>query len=140
MPVPVQIEVVADLYVVKDNLALVSKAQEGVEAQYFENLLKHSGFRKDELASLVGIDPKTVDNYRKSNKKFTRDSAEKLLQLHRLFAFGDELFGSTAEFVDWLSIPSPGLNNQTPVTLLHSVSGIMEVEKQLLRLAHGYAA
>ena len=136
----VLVEEVNDLFVMKDNLALVSKAQEGVEALYFENLLKHSGFRKDELAGLVGIDPKTVDNYRKSHKKFTRDSAEKLLKLHRLFAFGDELFGSTAEFVDWLSIPSPALNNQSPFNLLHSVSGIMEVEKQLLRLAHGYAA
>ncbi|RDC66539.1 type II RES/Xre toxin-antitoxin system antitoxin [Adhaeribacter pallidiroseus] len=131
---------VADLYVVQDDLALVGKAQEGIEAWYFENLLKHSGFRKNDLANLVGIDPKTVDNYRKSQKKFTRDAAEKLLKLHRLFALGDDLFGSTAEFTDWLAISSPGLNNQTPLSLLHSVSGIMEVEKQLLRLAHGYAA
>jgi len=136
----VQVEEIANLFVVKDDLALVNKAQEGVEAFYFENLLKHSGFRKDELAGLVGIDPKTVDNYRKSQKKFTRDSAEKLLKLHRLFAFGEELFGSTAEFMDWLAISSPGLNNQSPLALLHSVSGIMEVEKQLLRLAHGYVA
>lgn len=134
------IEIVADLLVVKDNLALISKAQEGVEVVYFENLLKHAGFRKNELADLLGIDPKTVDNYRKSHKNFTRDAAEKLLKLHRLFAFGDELFGSTAEFMDWLAIPSPGLNNKAPFALLHSVSGIMEVEKQLLRLAHGYAA
>ncbi|KAA5539265.1 type II RES/Xre toxin-antitoxin system antitoxin [Adhaeribacter rhizoryzae] len=131
---------VDDLFVVKDNLALVNKAQEGVDAIYFINLLRHSGLRKDELASLVGIDPKTVDNYRKSNKLFTRDSAEKLLQLHRLFSFGDELFGSTPEFMDWLGIPSPGLENKSPMELLHSISGIMEVEKQLMRLAHGYAA
>ncbi|PSR57111.1 hypothetical protein AHMF7605_28340 [Adhaeribacter arboris] len=134
------VEVVANLDVVKDDLALISKAQEGIEAWYFENLLKHSGFRKNELAQLIGIDAKTVDNYRKSQKKFTRDAAEKLLKLHRLFALGDELFGSTAEFMDWLAIPSPSLNNQSPLTLLPSVSGIMEVEKQLLRLAHGYAA
>ncbi len=134
------IKVVTDLFVVKDDLALISKAQEGVDVLYFENLLKHSGFRKNELAELVGIDPKTVDNYRKSHKNFTRDAAEKLLKLHRLFALGDELFGSTAEFMDWLAIPSPGLNNMAPLTLMHSVSGIMEVEKQLLRLAHGYAA
>jgi len=136
----IQVKEIDDLFVVQDDLALVSKAQEGVEASYFENLLKHSGFRKDELASLVGIDPKTVDNYRKSHKKFTRDAAEKLLKLHRLFAFGDELFGSTTEFVDWLAISSPALNNQRPMAVLHSVSGISEVEKQLLRLAHGYAA
>lgn len=133
------VEVIDDLYVVKDNLALVNKAQEGIAADYFVNLLKHSGLRKDELASLVGVDPKTIDNYRKLNKLFTRDSAEKLLQLHRLFAFGDELFGTTSEFMDWLAIPNPGLDNKSPMALLHSISGIMEVEKQLMRLAHGYA-
>lgn len=130
---------IADLVVLKDNLAVVSKAEEGVEPFYFGNLLRHAGLRKDELASLVGIDTKTVDNYRKSNKRFSGDSAEKLLSLHRLFAFGDELFGTTPEFMDWLAIPSPGLNNKSPMQLLHSISGIMEVEKQMMRIAHGYA-
>ncbi len=128
------------LLVIKDDLDLITKAGEGIEVLYFLNLLKHSGLRKETLADLIGIDPKTVDNYRKSHKKFIRDAAEKLLKLHRLFSLGDDLFGSTAEFIDWLAIPSPGLNNQKPLALLHSVSGITEVEKQLLRLAHGYAA
>lgn len=134
-----ELEEINGLFVEPDDLALVSKAQAGVTADYFYNLQKHTGFRKDELAGLVGIDPKTVDHYRKTQKKFTRDAAEKLLKLHRLFALGDELFGSTAEFMDWLAIASPGLNNNIPLALLHSVSGITEVEKQLLRLAHGYA-
>ena len=128
-----------DLLVVEGNLALVRKAQEGLEASYFFTLQRHTGFRKDELAGFVGIDPKTVDNYRNSKKKFKSDPAEKLLKLHRLFALGDELFGTTSEFMDWLEIPSPGLENKRPVELLHSISGISEVEKQLMRIAHGYA-
>jgi uncharacterized protein (DUF2384 family) len=52
---------------------------------------------------------------------------------------GDELFGSTPEFLDWLEIASPGLDNLRPIELLHSISGVSEVEKQLMRLAHGYA-
>lgn len=128
------------LVVIRDNLALVNRAREGVDPSYFLNLLKHSGFRKDELASLVGIDPKTVDNYRKSNRLFTHDAAEKLLTLHRLFALGDQLFGATSEFIDWLGIPSPGLGNKSPRELLHSISGMLEVEKQMMRIAHGYAA
>lgn len=128
-----------DLVVVEDNLLLVSKAQEGVEARYFVSLQKHAGFRKDELAGYMGLDPKTIDNYRNSRKKFKSDAAEKLLKLHRLFALGDELFGATSEFMDWLEMPQPGLENRRPVELLHSISGISEIEKQLLRIAHGYA-
>ena len=92
------------------------------------------------MAKFLGIDPSTVDNYRKSNKKFTGDSAEKLLKLHRLFALGEELFGSVNEFVDWLHMPSPGLEGQMPVDLLHSITGISEIEKQLQRIIHGYVA
>jgi uncharacterized protein (DUF2384 family) len=57
-----------------------------------------------------------------------------------LFAFGDQLFGATSEFIDWLAIPSPGLGNKSPRELLHSISGMLEVEKQMMRIAHGYAA
>ena len=128
------------LTVISNNLALINKSLEGVDASYFVSLQKHSGLRKDELAGFVGIDPKTVDNYRNSKRKFIKDVAEKLLHLHRLFALGDELFGSTAEFTDWLEIPSPGLENKRPIDLLHSISGIAEVEKQMMRIAHGYAA
>ncbi|WP_017729695.1 antitoxin Xre-like helix-turn-helix domain-containing protein [Nafulsella turpanensis] len=57
------------LLVIEENLALVSKAAEGLEAKYFTALLQHSGFRKDELAGFLGVDSKTVDNYRNSGKK-----------------------------------------------------------------------
>ncbi|WP_224994464.1 antitoxin Xre/MbcA/ParS toxin-binding domain-containing protein [Cesiribacter sp. SM1] len=128
------------LLVVKDNLQLIHLRDEGVDVQYFRNLQDHSSMPKAELAHFLGVDPTTVDNYRKQNKKFTGDSAEKLLKLHRLFALGEELFGSTDEFTDWLHMPSPGLEGQKPVGLLHSITGIGEIEKQLNRIIHGYVA
>ena len=129
-----------DLVVVKDNLQLIHLRDEGVDVQFFRNLQDHASLPKAELAFFVGIDPTTVDNYRKNNKKFTGDSAEKLLKLHRLFALGEELFGSVDEFTDWLHMPSPGLEGQKPVELLHSITGIGEIEKQLNRIIHGYVA
>lgn len=128
------------LMVVKDNLQLIHLRDEGVDVQYFRNLQDYSSMPKAELAHFLGVDPTTVDNYRKNNKKFTGDSAEKLLKLHRLFALGEELFGSINEFTDWLHMPSPGLEGQKPVSLLHSITGIDEIEKQLNRIIHGYVA
>lgn len=128
------------LTVIEDNLSLVHLRDEGVEIAYFGALQSHAKLSKSALAKFLGIDPSTVDNYRKSNKKFTGDSAEKLLKLHRLFALGEELFGSVNEFVDWLHMPSPGLEGQMPVDLLHSITGISEIEKQLQRIIHGYVA
>ena len=135
-----QAQNIEGLVVVKDNLQLVHLRDEGVDVQYFRNLQDYASLPKADLAHFVGVDPTTVDNYRKNNKKFTGDSAEKLLKLHRLFALGEELFGSTDEFTDWLHMPSPGLEGQKPVELLHSITGIGEIEKQLNRIIHGYVA
>ena len=126
--------------VVKDNLRLVHLRDEGVDVSYFGALQSHASLPKAALARYLGLDPTTIDNYRKKKKRFTGDSAEKLLKLHRLFALGEELFGSTSEFMDWLHLPSPGMEGQKPQDMLHSITGIAEVEKQLGRIIHGYVA
>ncbi len=129
-----------ELVVVNDNLKLIHLRDDGIDVTYFGSLLAHAGLSKGVLASYLGVDPTTVDNYRKRKKKFTGDSAEKLLKLHRLFALGEELFGSMDEFTDWLHMPSPGLEGQQPQAVLHSITGIGEVEKQLNRIIYGYVA
>lgn len=129
-----------DLVVIHDNLYLIHLCDEGIDHGYFGVLQSHSGLSKATLAHFVGVDPTTVDNYRKEKKKFTGDAAEKLLRLHRLFALGEELFGNTEEFLSWLHLPSPGLAGQKPWGLLHSITGMGEIEDQLNRIAHGYVA
>ena len=129
-----------ELVVIKDNLRLVRLRDDGIDVHFFATLQSHAHLPKAVLAYYVGVDPTTVDNYRKRKKKFTGDSAEKLLKLHRLFALGEELLGSTEEFMNWLRMPSPGLEGEKPQDILHSITGIGEVEKQLNRIVHGYVA
>ena len=129
-----------ELVVVSDNLKLVHLRDQGIDVAYFGSLQSHARLSKGVLASYLGVDPTTIDNYRKRKKKLTGDSAEKLLKLHRLFALGKELFGTMDEFMDWLHMPSPGLEGQQPHAMLHSITGISEVEKQLNRIIHGYVA
>ncbi len=128
------------LVVVADNLKLVRLRDEGVDVQFFGALQSHTSLSKAVLANFIGVDPTTIDNYRKYKKKFTGDSAEKILTLHRLFALGEELFGSTHAFVDWLYMPSAGLEGKNPADMLHSITGMGEIEKQLRRIIHGYVA
>ena len=128
------------LSVVENNLRLVHLSDKGIDVNYFSALQAHTKLSKTALARILGIDTGTVDNYRKSKKKFSGDIAEKLLKLHRLFALGDELFGSVGEFLKWLNLPSPGLEGQVPMSMLHSNTGIDEIEKQLQRIIHGYVA
>ncbi|MDO1451712.1 hypothetical protein Q0590_35895 [Rhodocytophaga aerolata] len=54
---------------IEDDYTLIDAAHEGISIGYFDKLLQVSGMQKGLLASLVGIDVKTVDNYRKNAKK-----------------------------------------------------------------------
>ena len=101
-----------ELSIVSDNLKLVHLRDQGINIAHFSTLQSHARLSKSTLASYLGVDPTTIDNYRKRKKKLTGDSAEKLLKLHRLFALGEELFGTTNVFTDWLRMPSPGLEGR----------------------------
>ena len=123
-----------------DDLALVDQARAGVDVSWIYILGEKSGFNKEELAGLLGVAPKTINNYKTSNRPIQHDQAEKLLMLLRLYQRGQEVFGSLKEFRDWLLYPQPALEMRAPVNLLDSISGIRLVEECLERIIHGYAA
>ncbi len=117
---------------------LVDTAHQGIDITYFDRLLQRSGMAKGVLASLIGIDPRTIDNYRKKNRKFDILEGELILKLERLFVLGEDVFEDMAEFIAWLDLPSIGLGNRKPMLLLNTSTGIDLVYEELMRTAHGY--
>lgn len=123
---------------IKDEYALINNALQGIEVSYFDNLLEKTGIQKGVLASLLGVDPRTVDNYRKSNKRFDVLEGELLLKLGSLFDFGEEVFEDMSEFMEWLSTSSVGLDNKKPLDLMYTTTGVSLVHDELMRIEHGY--
>lgn len=125
---------------IKDDFSLINTVHEGVEINLFDNLLKKTGIQKGVLASLLEIDPRTVDNYRRNNKRFDMLEGELLLKLDRLFDFGGEVFEAMDEFREWLTHSAEGLGNQKPLDLLNTSTGVDLVHDELTRIEHGYVA
>lgn len=121
-----------------DSFAIVSTAHLGIGIHYFDQLLEATGIQKGILASLVGVDPRTIDNYRKHQKKFDILEGEQLLKLGRLFLFGEEVFESMDEFRKWLETASAGLGNIKPLSLLNTSTGVDLVQDELQRIEEGY--
>lgn len=121
-----------------DDYALVTTAHQGIGIHYFDQLLEASGIQKALLASLVGVDPRTIDNYRKNGKRFDILEGEQLLKLGRLFFFGEEVFESMEDFRKWLEVESVGLGNIKPVMLLNTSTGVDLVYDELRRIEEGY--
>ena len=118
--------------------SLVLHAHEGIGIQYFDQLLETTGVSKGLLASLVGVDPRTIDNYRKQQKKFDTLEGEQLLKLARLFLFGEEVFESMEDFRRWLDVESVGLGNIKPIAMLNTSTGVDLVHDELMRIEEGY--
>lgn len=117
---------------------LIEKANQGVDIQRIDTFLQQSGLSKAELGQLLGIDPKTLDNYRKQNKTLDKLKSELLLKLSTLFALGENVFGSANEFRAWLHLKAGEFKGTPPIHLLTTITGVTMVERQLERIAQGY--
>ncbi|MGD1892953.1 MAG: antitoxin Xre/MbcA/ParS toxin-binding domain-containing protein [Cyclobacteriaceae bacterium] len=116
---------------------VIDKAEKGISATLFEKLAKKSGYSKASIAGFLGLDVRTISNYKSQNKNFTRTDAEHLLKLKELFEKGIEVFGTSEEFARWLSKPAYGLEGRVPEKLLHYISGIELVRRELIRIEYG---
>lgn len=116
---------------------VIDEAEKGVSLQLFDDLVNDSGYNRAAIAEFIGIDARTVSNYKKVSRNFKKTDAEHLLKLKKLFGRGKEVFGDAVEFNRWLSRPSYGLGGRIPEQLLKYISGIDLVDRELVRIEYG---
>lgn len=118
---------------------MVYQVGRGVHVAKFDQLLEHSGIQKQVLANLLGLDPRTIDNYRKQGRNFPSLEGELLLKITQLFKVGEEVFGGVEAFRDWLNTSSKAFDQRKPITFLNTSTGVVLVQQALMRIAYGYA-
>ena len=121
------------------DFTMVYQVDRGVHVAKFDQLLEHSGMQKQVLANLLGLDPRTIDNYRKQGKNFPSLEGELLLKITQLFKVGEEVFGGVEAFREWLNAPSHAFDQRKPLAFLNTSTGVVLVQQALLRIAYGYA-
>lgn len=116
---------------------VIDTAERGISINIFDKLSSQSGYSKAALAGFIGMDVRTISNYKHKKKDFKKTDAEHLLKLKELFDRGKEVFGSNEEFTRWLGKPSYGLEGRIPEKLLNYISGIELVGRELTRIEYG---
>ena len=119
---------------------MVNRAQSGLHATAFYDLIKISGLATEELAGLLDLSYKTIQRYQKDDKKLNAQQSERLLKMIALYQKAEEVFGDLKSFNRWLRKPSVGLGNQIPFSFLHTSGGIDLIREELLRIEHGALA
>ncbi|KAA3610013.1 MAG: DUF2384 domain-containing protein [Calditrichaeota bacterium] len=135
-------ESISDLIVeyspsIKSNIAIALEANKGIDAHTFFDIVKLSGYSKDEMAQVFSTSVKTFSRYEKENKKLGPLRSELILKIMALFKKGIEVFGSLDSFKSWLGKPAFGLGNNTPFSLIHTSTGIDLVHDELVRIEFG---
>lgn len=116
---------------------VIDEAEKGVAPKEFEALVNQSGYNRAAIAEFIGIDVRTVANYKKSSRLFEKTDAEHLIKLKEVFEKGKEVFGDNQEFIRWLGKPSHGLGGRIPHGLLKYISGIDLVDRELTKIEYG---
>lgn len=123
--------------VIQSPRSLVIRAIDGVDIQAVQDMMFVSGQKKEKVAELLQVSPRTLSNYEREQKKLSASQSESVLKLISLHLEGRLVFGGSESFNTWLGKPSYGLQGKVPADLLLTSGGISLVHEEVLRIAYG---
>lgn len=118
-------------------ISLLNSAKKGLEPSAAIDFMSLSGFTYDEFQSTFKTTVKTIQNYIGQNLRLDAALSEKILKSFALFKKGIEVFGTAKSFSSWLNTAAQGLDNQIPLSLMDTITGITLIEEELTRIAYG---
>ncbi len=125
----------------EDNVAyLMNTIRKGLDFSYFLNILKNSPFSLSEWSDFLHLSERTMQRYKKDQKKFDALQSEKILQITLLYKRGLEVFGDQKKFDSWLNSNNLVFSNNKPKNLLDTAYGIQLIDEELQRIEHGILA
>lgn len=119
---------------------LIRQLGRGFSFSAMRALEARSGISLAQIASLIGLPPRTFAR-RKASGRLSSEESEKLLRLSAVFEQATSLFeGNHARALQWLTTPKKALENETPLEYSRTEVGAREVENLIGRLDHGVFA
>lgn len=115
---------------------LLELTRRGIPKKAMLNLVNKIAITLQEFAKIMHISERTFQRF-EDNALVKPEYSEKALELARLYARGEEVFGSLDKFKQWMKMPSHVFKGQTPFSLLDSSIGFDLVLKELGRIEHG---
>lgn len=126
---------------IKSDLSIVKSSNNGIDASIFFELVEISGINRNLLAEeIFDVSVKTMQRYKKENKKLNPRNSEIALKLLNLVEKGIQIFGTMKSFLAWLSKPAFGLGEKVPISIMNTITGIDLIEEELIRIEYGALA
>jgi putative toxin-antitoxin system antitoxin component (TIGR02293 family) len=118
---------------------LLESIDEGLPASLIGEMKERLAVGPEEMASLLGISPRTLKR-RREGGTLTPIESERLYRIARLFRRATGVFESEEEARSWLKRPQMRLGGEIPLEVARLEPGAREAERLLGRIEHGIPA
>lgn len=122
-----------------DETDLIDLIRQGVSKKSLDYLITQIGYTITDIAEVLHVSDRNLRRYTASEKLNTEQS-ERLIEIARLYAKGEDVFGSIKAFNHWMDANILALGNKTPKSYLDTSLGIQLLHKELGRIEHGVFA
>jgi putative toxin-antitoxin system antitoxin component (TIGR02293 family) len=113
--------------------------RDGISKKSLDYLITQIGYTLTDIALLLHVSDRNLRRYTPSEKLNTEQS-ERLIELAKLYAKGEEVFGNMNEFNEWMNSDIIALGGIKPKSLLDTSLGIQLLFKELGKIEHGVFA
>lgn len=126
--------------ILDDTVQLLKLSRSGIEFSLFQKIMNSSSFTIKQWSKFLHITERTIQRYKKEQKKFEPIQSERILEIAKLHKKGQEIFGSIEKFEKWMNSNIIALGGIMPAELLDSSFGIDLIVDELGRIEHGVFA
>jgi putative toxin-antitoxin system antitoxin component (TIGR02293 family) len=120
--------------------ALVEAVRHGLPIRALDATAKSLGLTREEAASALHLNPRTLYRRARSGARLSRGESEKVLRLARIGAHAMAVFEDQGKALRWLTRENRALGQVVPLSLLDSDVGAEAVNDELSRLEYGVLA
>ncbi len=113
-----------------------SAIKKGVSKKVLDNTLVMMGISTDEMSTILHISERTLRRYTEKSVLSTEQS-ERILELNKLYHYGEEVLGSLSTFKLWMDSTLLALGQKKPKEFLDTSIGIKLLMNLLGRIEHG---
>jgi len=111
----------------------------GVRARVVDDMVRYLRVPKHVIFALLHTPQSTAHKLIKDNRLLDSGASERVVRVADITRLAEETFGGREPAARWLATPNLGLSNATPLSMLDTEPGSMEVRRILSSVSHGGA-
>lgn len=117
---------------------MIDAIRRGLPTRAVDHLIESGRLNASEIDAVIL--PRKTLSHRRQIGTLTADQSDRLMRAARVIAAAEETFGSQEKAGIWLRRPTSALGGDSPLSLLDTSEGALQVEALLGAIDHGIAA